>query len=48
MPVRDALLRQIGVDGRGTHADQHGEIMHVQAFRRAHIHAGEGAERLAH
>ncbi len=47
LAVGDALLCQIGVDGGGAHADQHGEVMHVQAFRRADVEAGEGAQALA-
>jgi hypothetical protein len=43
-----ALLRQVGVDRGGADADQHGEVVHVQAFGRAHVDRGEGAQALAH
>ena len=45
--VGDALLRQVGVDGGGADADQYGEVMHIQAFGRTDIEAGEGAQALA-
>ena len=41
--VGDAFLREIGVDGRRADADQHGEVMRVHAFGRAHVDRGEGA-----
>ena len=37
MAVGDAFLRQIGIHGRGADADQHGEIMRIEAFGR-HAH----------
>ena len=46
MAVGDRLLRQIGIDGGGADADQHREIMHVQAFLAAHVERGEGAQGL--
>ena len=48
LAVGDALLRQIGVHRGGADADQHGEVMHVEAFGRADVQAGEGAQRLPH
>ena len=47
MAVGDAGLGHIGVDRGGADADQHAEVMHVQAFARAQIEGGEGAELLA-
>jgi hypothetical protein len=44
----NAFLRQIGVDGGGAHADQHREIMRVDAFGRAHIDGRVGSQALAH
>ena len=48
MAVGDGLLREIGVHRGGADADQHREVMHVEAFGRAHVERGEGAQRLAH
>ena len=45
--VGDGLLRQIGVDGGGADADEHGEIMHVEALGAAHVDRGVGAQVLA-
>ncbi len=46
-PVRDGILRQIGVHrGRPT-ADQHRKIMRINAFRRPHVDRTEGAQALA-
>ena len=42
MAVGDGGFGQIGVHGRGTHADQNREIMRIEAFRRTDIDAGIG------
>jgi len=50
-PARDAVgqrvLGQVGVDRGCTRADQHGEIMRVDAFGRAHVEAAKGPQPLA-
>ncbi|MPL60913.1 hypothetical protein SDC9_06477 [bioreactor metagenome] len=45
--VIDAVLREVGVHRRRARADQHGEVMAVDAFGRAHVHRGEGPQPLA-
>ena len=47
LAVGDAFLGEIGVDRGGADADEHGEIMNVEAFGRAHVERGEGAQLLA-
>ena len=42
--IREAVLRQIGVDGCGADADEHSEIMRIETLRRAHIDRGVGAQ----
>ena len=46
VPVGDAFLRQIGVDRGGADANQHGEIMRVQALAAADVERRERAQRL--
>ncbi len=41
MAVIDRFFGQIGVDRRRADADQHGEVMHVQAFRATHVDRGD-------
>ena len=40
--IRDGILRQIGVNGCGSTADQHGEIMRINAFCCTHVDRTEG------
>ena len=47
LAVGDAFLGEIGIDRGGADADEHGEIMNVEALARAHIERGEGAQLLA-
>ena len=42
----DGILRQLGVDRGGADADQHREIMRVDAFGRADVQRAEGAQPL--
>ena len=42
--VLEALLRQVGVDRRGADADQHREIVGVEALGRAHDDRDVGAQ----
>ncbi len=46
--VQHRLFGQICVDRGGAGADQYRHVMHVEAFRAAHVERGEGAQRLAH
>ncbi len=46
-PVGNGILRKIGVYRGGAAADQHGNIVRVNAFCRTHVDAGEGAQALA-
>ena len=48
MPIRDAFLRQIGIDRGRTRTNQHRDIMHIKAFRDADIERCEGAEPILH
>jgi hypothetical protein len=45
--VLDRRLGEIGVHGGSTNADQHSEIMGVEAFRRTHVDRGIAAQALA-
>ena len=48
MPIRNAFLRQIGINRGGTRTNQHRDIMHIKAFRDADIERCEGAEPVLH
>ena len=46
--VGDRRLGEVGVDRRGADADQHRDVVHVQALARAHRDRAEAAQALAH
>ena len=48
MAVGDRQFSQMGVHCCCTDPDQHREIMCIEAFRRAHVDAGVGAQSLSH
>ena len=48
VPVGDRRLGEVGVDRGRTDPDQHRDIVHVQAFARAHRDRAEAAQALAH
>ena len=48
MAVDDAVLGEIGIDRGRADADQHGEIMHIQAFGGTDVERGVGTQAVAH
>ena len=47
-PVGEGILGQIGVHHGRTAAHQHGEVMRIDTFGRAHVKRGKGPQPLAH